>query len=572
MDDHLLACLDAVELFSRLSQEELAEVAALAEPVHCSAGDILCRQGEANATWYALAAGRVELRRLDAEGVEQVVAVLEPGDSFGTAALLLGEPQRVTAQALEDSDLLAIRKPRFDALLARRPRLVDRLVLAPEVRRRLKAPRFPWQGRGEVTILVARRHVWSLARSMLGVALVLVLLMPLVAWAWARHLQPWAVTIAAQTLVSLLGLWAFIDWLNDTYIVTNKRVAFEERVLFVFETRTEAPLRSIQSVEVHRPGPLARLLDFGDVITATAGWPGQVRFRTVPHPARIAQAIWEAIEQERAQARAEAREAIRATMRQRLGLAAPEPEATALPQRPRRLRWHGPLWAVYLLLSRCFDHVIPRVRIESGDTVTWRKHPLVLIRETWRPFLGLALATALLLLRAYEVIRFTWPPPDVFLAAYAVTAALLIGWILWKLEDWRNDVYQVTSQRVVDLKRRPFWLGEDRREAPLETVQNITYHIPGILARLLNTGTVIVQTAARTGDLQFDWVYDPAGVQQEIFRRMERFHQRRREEEARQRQAELSDWFSVYHELQAPPPSREEEHSPPPQRGRGGGG
>ncbi|MER3457699.1 MAG: hypothetical protein C4309_02775, partial [Chloroflexota bacterium] len=137
MDDHLLACLDAVELFSRLSQEEL--VAALAEPVHCSAGDILCRQGEANATWYALAAGRVELRRLDAEGVEQVVAVLEPGDSFGTAALLLGEPQRVTAQALEDSDLLAIRKPRFDALLARRPRLVDRLVLAPEVRRRLKA-------------------------------------------------------------------------------------------------------------------------------------------------------------------------------------------------------------------------------------------------------------------------------------------------------------------------------------------------------------------------------------------------------------------------------------------------
>ncbi|MER3513607.1 MAG: hypothetical protein C4310_03770 [Chloroflexota bacterium] len=227
---------------------------------------------------------------------------------------------------------------------------------------------------------------------------------------------------------------------------------------------------------------------------------------------------------------------------------------------------------MYLLLSRFFDHVIPRVRIESGDTVTWRKHPLVLIRETWRPFLGLALATALLLLRAYEVIRFTWPPPDVFLAAYAVTAALLIGWILWKLEDWRNDVYQVTSQRVVDLKRRPFWLGEDRREAPLETVQNITYHIPGILARLLNTGTVIVQTAARTGDLQFDWVYDPAGVQQEIFRRMERFHQRRREEEARQRQAELSDWFSVYHELQAPPPSREEEHSPPPQRGRGGGG
>lgn len=549
MDDHLLACLDAVELFSRLAQDELAEVAALAEVVVAPAGTILCRHGEANATWYAVAAGRVELRHLDAEGVEQVLAVLEPGDSFGAAALLLGEPQRVTAQALEDSELLAIRKPHFDELLARRPRLVERLVLAPEVRRRLRAPRFPWQGQGEVTVAVARRHVWSLVRSMLGVALVLVLLMPVVAWAWARHLHPWAVTIAAQTLVSLLGLWAFIDWFNDTYIVTNKRIAFEERLLFVFETRTEAPLRSIQNVEVRRPGPLARLLDFGDVIAATAGWPGQVLFRMVPHPDRIAQAIWEAVEQERALARAEAREAIRATMRQRLGLAAPEPEATALPQRPRRLGWRGPLWSMYRLLSRFFDHFIPRVRIERGDTVTWRKHPLVLLRETWRPLLGLALATALLLLRAYEVIRFTWPPSDVFLAAYVLTAAFFIGWILWKFEDWRNDVYQVTSQRVIDLKRRPFWLGEDRREAPLETVQNITYHIPGILARLLNTGTVIVQTAARTGDLQFDWVYDPAGVQQEIFRRMERFHQHRREEEARQRQAELSDWFTVYHEV-----------------------
>jgi membrane protein YdbS with pleckstrin-like domain len=189
------------------------------------------------------------------------------------------------------------------------------------------------------------------------------------------------------------------------------------------------------------------------------------------------------------------------------------------------------------------------VRVESGDTLTWRKHPLVLLRETWRPALGLALATALLFLQAYGVIHLPWPPPDAFVAAYAAIALVLLGWMLWKFEDWRNDVYQVTSQRVIDLKRRPFLLSEDRREAPLETVQNITYRIPGILARLLNTGTVVVQTAARSGDLQFDWVYDPASVQQEIFRRIERFHQRKREEEARQRQAELSDWFAVYHEV-----------------------
>jgi membrane protein YdbS with pleckstrin-like domain len=546
--DGATTCLDQVELFSRLSHEELADVAALAEPVDCPAGTVLCRQGEANATWYALCAGEVQLRRLGGDGVERVVRAVAPGESFGAAVLLLGEPQSATAVALEDTALLAIAKAGFDDLRTRRPRMVQRLVLTPGLRRRLNAPRFGWQGQGEVTIYAARRHVWPLIRMLLRVVALLIVLMPVIAWVWARNLQPWAVTIGAQTLVSLLALWFFIDWLNDRYIVTNKRVAFEERVMFVFETRTEAPLRMVQNVEVHKNGLLARLLDFGDVVTATAGRTGEVVFQEVGHPDQVAQAVWHAVEQERAQAKADARAAIRETMRERLHPASGESEH-APPQRARRLQRHGPLWALYVPASRFFDHFVPRVRVEQEDTVTWRKHPLVLVRETWRPGLALALATALLFLRAYEVIHLDWPPPDVWVAAYGVIAVVCAGWLLWKYEDWRNDVYQVTAQRVIDVKRQPFLLREDRREAPLETVQNITYHIPGILARVLNTGTVVVQTAARSGDLEFHWVYDPAGVQREIFERMERFQQRKREDEARQRQTELSDWFAVYHEV-----------------------
>ncbi len=548
MYDHALACLDTVELFSGLSQEELADVAALAEPVHCPAGEVLCRQGEVNATWYAVAAGQVRLRRLDGEGVEHVTGLLEPGGSFGEAALLLGEPQPDTAEAVVDSDLVLIPKVRFDGLLLRRPRMVSRLMLTPEVRRRLKAPRFAWQGQGEITVYVTRRHVWPLLQALLGVLVVLLALVPVVAWAWAQHLQPWLVTIGAQAVVTSLAVWVFIDWINDTYIVTNRRVACEERLLLVFETRVEAPLRSIQNIEVRHKGLLARLLDFGDVIAATAGTTGQVVFRQVPHPEAAARAIWAEVERDRALVRLETREVIRAAMRQRLSLTRSEPEATAPPPRLRRVRRRGPLWAVYVTLVRLLDHFIPHVRVESGDTVTWRKHPLVLIRATWRPLLGLALATAVVLLRAYEVIKaFSLQP---FLIGYGVIALICLGWLLWQFEDWRNDIYQVTGQRVIDLKRRPFLLSEDRREAPLETVQNITYRIPGIMARLLNTGTVVIQTAARTGDLEFDWVYDPAGVQADIFRRMERYHQRKREEEARRRQAELSDWFAVYHEME----------------------
>ena len=65
-----------------------------------------------------------------------------------------------------------------------------------------------------------------------------------------------------------LGIWEFLDWRNDFYLVTSLRVVWLEQVLLRSSSRTEAPLPNIQSVNVHS-SLMGRLLGFGDVIVRT---------------------------------------------------------------------------------------------------------------------------------------------------------------------------------------------------------------------------------------------------------------------------------------------------------------
>jgi hypothetical protein len=70
-------------------------------------------------------------------------------------------------------------------------------------------------------------------------------------------------------------------------------------------------------------------------------------------------------------------------------------------------------------------------------------------------------------------------------------AAGILG--IWFWEDWRNDYYIVTTQRVLWLEKVVL-LYDSRQEAPLTTVlsKNVAFH--QVLRRLINYGTVIVRT------------------------------------------------------------------------------
>ena len=85
------ACVARVPIFADLSPEEQDKVAAFARPLHVSRGEIVYMAGSDLHRLLVVHRGRMAMRRLTADGREQVVRVLEEGDVVGEAAFVTGE-------------------------------------------------------------------------------------------------------------------------------------------------------------------------------------------------------------------------------------------------------------------------------------------------------------------------------------------------------------------------------------------------------------------------------------------------------------------------------------------------
>jgi hypothetical protein len=183
-----------------------------------------------------------------------------------------------------------------------------------------------------------------------------------------------------------------------------------------------------------------------------------------------------------------------------------------------------------------------RLRYEGNGAITYRKHWFVLVRAIWLPVL------LMLGMLAVTIIRVTGGLMMLPLstALYGLLALMFVDflWILYQYADWRNDIFQVTTDQIVDFDRKPFGKVR-RRSAPLENVLSIEYERRGFWGFLFNFGTVYI-TVGNTR-LTFDFVYNPSEVQQDIFYRMgERLEQLRQYEIDTERER-ISEWIASYH-------------------------
>jgi uncharacterized membrane protein YdbT with pleckstrin-like domain len=342
----------------------------------------------------------------------------------------------------------------------------------------------------------------------------------------------------------LLGFYLFVEHYNDTYTVTNKRIVHEERVFLVRESRDEAPLHNVQNINMVQEGWLAQIFDFGNLIIETAGEPtGHVAFRHVPHPEKIQSTIFEEGQRAQAWVRAQERAEVQEAMRRRFGDVSSE-EPLSEPQTPAEKGRFDQLSSWLRTLRNFLRYFLPPLWHEEAETITWRKHWVVLVKQIWIPLLLIIAITG----GAIWLLTGGTGGLIPILAAYGTLLAFLFPWALWVFDDWQNDIYQVTASRIIDVEQRPFFLGEARREASLDTIQNIGLEIPSLLGRVLRYGSVTIETAG-SGAFTFDYVKSPQKVQSEIFDRMEAFEKRQRQMEAERQKDELLEWFSVYDEM-----------------------
>jgi CRP-like cAMP-binding protein len=111
--------LPRLPLFRAMDAADCAAIASHSRLQRAERGELLFRRGDPALGMYMVAFGQVKLAFIAANGVEKVVDVRGPGQSFGEAVMFLEVPHVVTAQVLADALLLYIpHEPIFERIAA----------------------------------------------------------------------------------------------------------------------------------------------------------------------------------------------------------------------------------------------------------------------------------------------------------------------------------------------------------------------------------------------------------------------------------------------------------------------
>jgi CRP-like cAMP-binding protein len=122
------AFLANLPMFSEMQAGELDRVAASTLPVHVAKGETVCHAGDACTGFHVVVYGQVKLGFTSPQGVEKVIEIVRPGQSFGEALMFLDKPYIVFAQALADSMLLHVARHAVLDELARDPGFARRML------------------------------------------------------------------------------------------------------------------------------------------------------------------------------------------------------------------------------------------------------------------------------------------------------------------------------------------------------------------------------------------------------------------------------------------------------------
>ena len=188
-----------------------------------------------------------------------------------------------------------------------------------------------------------------------------------------------------------------------------------------------------------------------------------------------------------------------------------------------------------------------QTRLVEGDTITYRKHLYILLTRTWLPALltfGLATGTVYLLFQSTAGILTSFDPLVILLLGGLLTLIPALWW-LYNYIDWRNDIYRVTADRVIDSERKPLGT-EIAKSAPLENILSMDYEKIGLLGVVLNFGNVVINVGAESKFI-FHNIHNPARAQADIFDHIITHRRRKQLSDAKQEWERVSDWLAAYH-------------------------
>jgi CRP-like cAMP-binding protein len=544
---HTIQLLQREYLFHGLDADQLAWVASRFRKVTLDTNTVVYPEEGPADCFYIVLDGKVHVTR-KVKGKERLLSVMGEGDFFGEQALLFDRQRRETVTTVEKTTLLRLNKDRFSILINDFPQIRLNLSATAESRRLAQKMQFSWLDPDEVIYYLNRKHNIFLLTSLIIPILLVIISIPTLVFAYNAETTPFVNTVVwvAGALMLFggigLGIWNAVDWGNDYFIVTSRRVIWLEKVVGLYDSRREAPLTRVLSVNVFT-SQLGRILKYGDVNVRT--YTTGILMERMDKPYEFASFLENYRErakliskEEEARDMAQALEqALQARLRSPQVIlpsedAAPPPVAEKIEEPKKKTSSLRENFRTFL-----------KVRYEQGDMITYRKHWWLLFRKTWLPLFGIfgvLVFWGVLTVRGSELI-------SSLLVDMAMVFTFLFSLValIYQYVDWRNDIYRLTTTQIFDIEKKP--LGREmKKTANLDTILSIEHERVNIIGILLNFGTVTVNV----GDAQFIFygVFNPDQVHQDVSDRQEALNRKKIEAENKRERERMVNWLVAYYE------------------------
>ena len=134
MEDSIIS---RIPLFEGLSPEEQEELRAMMTQTTLRRGETLFNEGDSGDRLYILLSGKVKLGHASADGRENLLAVLGPGEIVGELTLFDPGPRSTTATAVAPTELLTLDHNHLMEIVEANPTLAKHMLraLAQRLRR-----------------------------------------------------------------------------------------------------------------------------------------------------------------------------------------------------------------------------------------------------------------------------------------------------------------------------------------------------------------------------------------------------------------------------------------------------
>ncbi len=526
---NILKLLKRTYLFYTIDDGLLQEIAESFEVFYFPEGGRVYDVGDDAEYFYLVYRGQVAVTPRNAHRPN---AWLVRGDFFGHEAIIKKRFRRQQVVAQAGTILLALPAKHFMHLYQGSLHVKKSIQQRIHSAALLRQMKFDWLHEKETVYLLATKHVFFLWQSLVLPFFAMLLgALFIFLFVLTESYIPLIVGIAVLLFGLGWAVWTWIDWGNDFYIITSKRIVWIEKVLFLYDSRMESPFEMVKNAD-SKTDFIGRMFNYGDVTIKT--YTTQIVFSHIPSPNQVSALLQDMMTRSAEAQKKQEEETMTEAIKRELGLIEPprsKPKEEKPVPMPERLSL--PL----MVLSSLFQ-----LRTVSGDAIVYRKHWFVLLREAWGPTLTLVLLTVLML------VDLLFNTPENGRLTYFVISLLFwllaAAWWAWEFVDWSNDRFELTAEQIVDVDKRPIG-DENRKTAKLEDILSIEYQREGLAGMIFNFGTVYIRVGTET--FTFDHVANPSAVQQEIEQYRQERIRRNLENQVKGERERMAKWMAIYH-------------------------